>query len=211
MVALFFLDDSVKLNERINEIEQESTGYIIANKITSLEHNGRKIPANSQTIQLKDGARIVALEGSIKYDPENTIFNLQKNVSDEIFKNTGMRMDFRLGALKYEPKDEIDITKTKLELIKTYPVESNLKELNTEKILPYKLEKGTFAAQSEKDFEAEFYLENGKYGGKVESEFNHDTGLYELDIEISGVKYYIVAFKNISDDNLIDVRYIVSN
>ena len=120
-------------------------------------------------------------------------------------------MDFRIGVIKYEPKDKVDPTKTKLDTPNKYPFEGYLQELKTKQILPYKLEKGTFVAQSEKDFEAEFYLENGEYGGKVESEFNHDTGLYELDTKISGVKYYLAVLKNMSEDGSIDIKYNIFN
>lgn len=211
MVALFFHDDPVMLNEKINEREQESIGYIITNKITVLEDNGRRIPANSKHLQSKDGSKIIALEGDIKYDSENTLFAQQKNISDEIFKDTGMRMDFRIGVIKYEPKDKVDLTNTKLDTVNKYPFEGYLQELKTKQILPYKLEKGIFIAQSEKDFEVEFYLENGEYGGKIESEFNHDTGLYELDTKISGVKYYSAVLKNMSEDISINIKYNIFN
>lgn len=211
MVALFYYDDPVILNEKINEREQESVGYIITNKITVLEDNGRRIPANSKHLQLKDGSKIIALEGDIKCDPENTLFAQQKKISDEIFKDTGMRMDFRIGAIKYEAKDKVDLTKTKLDTVNKYPFEGYMQELKTKQILPYKLEKGIFVAQSEKDFEVEFYLEDGEYGGKIESEFNHDTGLYELDTKISGIEYYLVVLKNMSEDISINIKYNIFN
>lgn len=207
MVALLFYDDPEKLNDRVNKIEQDSIGTIYINSTTVIEDNGRRIPANSQVLQLKNGAKIIAIEGDIEYDPENTLFTQQKRISDEIFKKTGMRMDFIVGMIKYEPRDKIDLTEKNLGIVNKYPLKGNIKELKTEEILPYKLVKGIFSAQSEKNFDVEFYLEDGQYAGKVESEFNHDTRQYELETKISGVEYYVAVIRNESDEGAIDVKY----
>lgn len=210
IVSLFFYDDPIRLDEKINKTKEDSIGSIMVNRVATIDDNGRRIPANSQVLQLKNGAKIVALEGDIEYNPEDSLIPQQKRMSDEIFENTGMRIEFKIGVIKYEPKGKIDTTKIKLDIVDKYPFEGNLKGLKAEEVLPYKFKKGTFAAQSGKDFEAEFYLEDGQYGGKVESEFDHDTRQYKLETKISDVDHYLVVLKNESDEDEIDLKYDVS-
>lgn len=153
-------------------------------------------------VEIGNGAKLIIKKG--KFVKQLSFVEEQKKVSEQIYKETGSKLEAKTGMLKYEPKTSKEIelmaTSAPTKEAPNYPFTGNWSGTKNSTYTKYYFKQGDFDADADGVFDADFYYKDGRYGGTIAAEYNHDTKKYEVRAFTDGMEYYYVVLKNQASD-----------
>lgn len=169
----------------------------------------------AENIFKQTGMRLEAKVGTLSYKGP-TVFT-DEEISEEIFNQTGMRLKAKVGTLSYKGptaklnEDSSDTIEPfavvpPTEEAPSYPFSTNWSGTNNYTYTQYYFREGDFDADAAGPFDAEFYFEDGTYGGTITAAYVN--GSYQVRAYTDGMGYYYVVLVNNSSSAASNATYV---
>lgn len=163
----------------------------------------------AEEIYNKTGMRLTAKVGVITY-AESTIIN-NDDISEEIHHRTGMRLTARVGKVIYKKPTvnnsvELFAVNPPTSEAPRYPYSANWSNTKNFTYTSYYFSEGDFDADADGPFDAEFYYNDGTYGGTISAEYVN--GGYQVRAFTTGMSYYYVVLVNNSSSSAKNATYV---